>query len=329
MIGSILPLNRALMVLAGVLALALAVLEGGGVEERPVEPLFPGFDGALAVSLEITSPVDEAAPAVLARRSEVGEPWRIEQLFDASASPVLVDGFLSRVGAMTNLDLVSEDPGRIAEYELGEDVATRVVVRGAARELEDGVEGAAPAEVTMVDFYVATATASAAFVRRAGEAQVFRIPRFSVPPTRPFSWFGRRPLVPYENVQMRRVTAQGPTLGGERTLVQTMERFGSFRSGSGADVSGERARDTLQRLRALFPLAVVGERGEEDFPGEGAELVVSLEMVTGGELQLALFRDDSDEGPRWLVRRSSDRLILECDPTVTGGLVDALRALPE
>ena len=329
MMASILPLNRWLLVITAALVAALAALEGGGIEARPVEPLFPAFDGALAVSVELTSPVDEVHPAVTARRTEAGEPWALEQLFGASASPVILDGFLARVGAMTNLDLVSEDPGRIDEYELGEDVATRVVIRGAAAAPEEGLEGPPPAEVTMVDFYVATASASAAFVRRAGEAQVFRIPSFRVPPTRPFTWFGRRALVPYENVQMRRVVADGPALGGERVLIQTMERFGSFRSGSGADVPGERARDTLQRLRALFPLSVDGERGTDDFPAEGADLRVTVERVTGGDLQLEFFEDRSGESPRWLARRSTDRLILECDPTVTGGLVEALRGLPE
>ena len=116
----ILPLNRWLLLVALALGVALAALEGGGIEERAVEPLFPGFDGARAVEVELSSPVDEAHPAVTIRRPEAGEPWVIEQLFGAAASPVLLDLFLSRVGAMTNLDLVSEDPGRIAEYELGE-----------------------------------------------------------------------------------------------------------------------------------------------------------------------------------------------------------------
>ena len=56
-----------------------------------------------------------------------------------------MDGFLARVGAMSNLDLVSEDPGRLGEYELGEDVATRVVVVGASAPDPEVEGGAAPA----------------------------------------------------------------------------------------------------------------------------------------------------------------------------------------
>ena len=40
----ILPLNRWLLLVALALGVALAALEGGGIEERAVEPLFPGFD---------------------------------------------------------------------------------------------------------------------------------------------------------------------------------------------------------------------------------------------------------------------------------------------
>jgi len=145
MMASILPLNRWLLAVAAALAVALVALEGGGIEERAVEPLFPTFDGARAVRVEVTSPARagagdpggagdaaDAAGAVTARRAELGEPWRLEQLFEAEASGQIVDGFLARVGAMSNLDLVSEDPGRLGEYELGEDVATRVVVVGAS-----------------------------------------------------------------------------------------------------------------------------------------------------------------------------------------------------
>jgi len=329
MSATILPLNRWLLLVAAALGAALAVLEGGGIEERPVEPLFPDFDGGRAVVVELSSPVDEANPMVTIRRAEPGDPWVIEQLFGAAASPVLLDLFLTRVGAMTNLDLVSEDPGRLAEYELGEDVATRVVVRGAAPSAEDGSSAADAAPDTMVDVYVATASPTAAFVRRAGEAQVYRIPRLRVPPTVPFTWFGRAPLVPFENVQLRRVTASGDAIGGERSLVQTMERFGSFKSGTGAEVSSQRALDVLQRLRALFPVAVEGERAEGDLPGEGAVLEITVEQVTGGELRLAFHEGELDGATRWLVRRSTDRLVLVCDPTVTAGLVEALRALPE
>jgi len=327
--ATLLPLNRWLLLVAVALGAALAALEGGGIEERPVEPLFPGFDGARAVAVELSSPVDEAHPAVTIRRAEAGEPWLIEQLFGAAASPVLLDLFLSRVGAMTNLDLVSEDPDRIGEYELGEDVATRVVVRGASPAPEDGAPPPVAAPAAMVDFYVATASPTAAFVRRAGEAQVFRIPRLRVPPTRPFTWFGRASLVPFESVQLRRVAASGGAIGGERVLVQTVERFGSFKSGSGAEISSQRALDVLQRLRALFPVAVDGVREAADFPGDGASLQITIEQVTGGKLELALHEEERDGDTRWLVRRSTDRLVLECDPTVTGGLLEALRALPE
>ncbi|MGD2018500.1 MAG: hypothetical protein PVJ89_10315, partial [Planctomycetota bacterium] len=152
MMASILPLNRWLLAVAAALAVALVALEGGGIEERAVEPLFPTFDGARAVRVEVTSPAPagaaDAAGAVTARRAELGEPWRLEQLFEAEASGQIVDGFLARVGAMSNLDLVSEDPGRLGEYELGEDVATRVVVVGASAP-DPEVEGGASAPVTM------------------------------------------------------------------------------------------------------------------------------------------------------------------------------------
>ena len=333
MLASILPLNRWLLAVAAALAVALVALEGGGIEERTVEPLFPTFDGARAVRVHVAAP---GGGAVTARRAEAGEPWRLEQLFGAEASPRIMDGFLARVGAMSNLDLVSEDPARLAEYELGEDAATRVTVSGQGAPtssdssdsaMPEGADGQpAAATEAMADFYVSAASPTAAFVRRAGEARVYRIPSLRVPPATPFTWFGRRALVPYENVQIRRVRAEGSALGGERVLSQSMERFGSFRSASEAEVSGERARDVLQRLRALFPVAVSGQRGPEAFPGEGVELSVTVERVTGGDLRLAFLRD---EDGAWLARRSSDRLVLQCDPTVTEGLLEALRALPE
>ena len=61
MMASILPLNRWLLAVAAALAVALVALEGGGIEERAVEPLFPTFDGARAVRVEVTAPAASVA----------------------------------------------------------------------------------------------------------------------------------------------------------------------------------------------------------------------------------------------------------------------------
>ena len=358
MIRNMLPLNRVLFVIAVVLGVLLVVLRGGGVAQRAVEPLFPGFDGARATDIRLVAGsnrganrgaadgAEDAATITIARAS-LDDPWSVHELFDGPAAPLLVEGLLSRIGEMTTLDLVSDDPARIDEYELGEGVAIRMTIESSAVSSAGTAAGDAGSEDSPQDFeiseprlladvFVARGPGAAAFVRCAGDARVYRIARFPMPPTEAFGWFDRRSLMPHENVQIARVVARGAALEeGELVIEQPLTEFGSFRDGDGRDLSRERVLDLLARLRALFPSAVLERRESGEF--DPATISFELEIeARGGNVFRLVFGAVPEPGAPAAgpaagdpvpVMRSGDNLVVGCDRRAAMDVLAALRAL--
>ncbi|MEM9380065.1 MAG: DUF4340 domain-containing protein [Planctomycetota bacterium] len=331
MIRSILPLNRVLLVVVAVLSGLLVALERGIESSRVVEPLFPAFDGGRAVEIGIAAP--ESDGTVTLRRAAPGEPWSVEELRGAPASGILVEGFLSRIGSMSTLDLVSDDAADLTEYGLGEDAALRVTVVGAATPAApEGTDGAAGdlGDVSLersviADLFLALGPDGASFVRRAGEVAVYRLPRFPRVPDAPFDWFDRRSFVPYEEVQIARLTARGPGLDGSVVVLeQPVSEFGSFRDAAGGDVPRVRALDVFQRLRALFPTAVLDRRESGEMDPDAVRFEVEIELRSGNDFRVQFGRSESGPVP---AMRAGDPIVLGCDAEAVQGALEALRAL--
>lgn len=331
MIRSILPLNWALLAIAAVLAGLLATLERDALQTRPVEPLFPDFDGARATSLVIAAPESEEpgegnAQRASLSRADAGANWTVDELEGAPASERFVDGLMARIGAMTTLDLLSEDPGRLAEYELDEASAVRVTVRAHGASEDDG--GLTEDEL-LADVYVSAATETAAFVRRAGDARVYRIASLRVPPADPFRWFDRRSLVPFENVQIARVTGRGDAVGAEVVLVQPQDRFGSYRDAAGESVPTERAAQLLESLRALFPIGVDRRLDATEFPEEQVSFEVEVQLRTGNVFRVQFGDLEANAEAGVATTRSDDTLVVLCDRRAVDNVLARLRVLAE
>ncbi|MEM9803369.1 MAG: DUF4340 domain-containing protein [Planctomycetota bacterium] len=320
MIRSILPLNRVLLAVVAVLVALLVGLERDAVETRPVESLLPEFDAAAATEVRLVASGGEGGTTL--SREGPADPWTIDQYAGASASASLVDGFMSRIGAMTTLDLVSDDPGRFAEYEVDESSAVRIVVLGGGADEDDD---ALRADETLADVFVSSARGTAVYVRRANDASIYRVPRMPLPPTDPFRWFDRAPLVPYENVQIDRVTLGGEAVGEEDVVVvQPVERFGTFQDAEGEPIPSPVARELFERLRSLFPTGVVGRGDGTLTDPESAFLRVDVRLRTGGELGLLIGALDDAGVP---ARRGEDDLVVLLDARAVEGVLAAARAL--
>lgn len=328
---SILPLNRALLVVVVVLSGLIVALERSVVASRVVEPLFSAFDGGRAVEVRLVVPEEDRT--VTLRRTASGEPWTVDELRGAPASAILIEGFLSRIGSMSTLDLVSEGAGDLEDYGLGEDEALRVTVVGAAPPADpDGAEDAAgdPGDVSLersvtADLFLALGPDGASFVRRAGEVAVYRLPRFPRVPDAPFDWFDRRSVLPYEDVQIARLTARGPGLDGSVVVLeQPVSEFGSFRDAAGGDVPRVRALDVFQRLRALFPVAVLDRVESGEMEPDAMWFEVEVELRAGNDFRVQFGRASSEPTP---VLRAGDPIVLGCDSEAVEGTLEALRAL--
>lgn len=362
MIRNLLPLNRVLLAIAVVLGVLLFVLRGGGVVQRAVEPLFPGFDGARATDIRIVAGSSRGSSdgagdlaTITITRATLDDRWSVRELFDGPAAPLFVEGLLSRIGEMTTLDLVSDDPARIDEYELGEGEAIRMTIESSATNPTGTTVGVAGSEDSPRDFeisgrrlladvFVARGPGVAAFVRRAGDARVYRIARFPMPPTKAFGWFDRRSLMPYENVQIARVVARGTALAGvldgaledgELVIEQPLTEFGSFRDGDGRDLSRERVLDLLARLRALFPSAVLERRESGAFDPAMISFELEIEarggnvfrLVFGALPESGVPAGGPGAGDPVPVMRSGDNLVVGCDRRAAMDVLAALRAL--
>ncbi|MEM1452331.1 MAG: DUF4340 domain-containing protein [Planctomycetota bacterium] len=323
---SILPLNRVLLAVVVSLSGLLFALERSVEGDRVVEPLFPAFDGGRGVEVRLAKGEDGAS-AVTIRRAAPGDPWSIDELRGAPASGILVEGFLSRVGSMSTLDLVSDDASALSEYGLGESEALRVTVVGAAPESEsDDIADVTLERAEIADLFLATGPEGASFVRRAGEVDVYRLPRFPRVPEAPFDWFDRRSVVPYEDVQIAKLTARGPGLAGSVVVLeQPLSEFGSFRDAAGGDVPRVRALDVLQRLRALFPVAVLDRREAGELPPDELSFEVEIALRSGNVFRVQF--GSAAEGEPTPTMRAGDPIVLGCDPKAVAGALDALRAL--
>jgi hypothetical protein len=297
------------VVFAGLLAFWLLGQGGGAVEERAVRPLFDAFQGNRAQLVVLERPDAAAVQTDGVERSTLvlqpgGEggsseedsraQWVLEELFGAKAFSDRVERLLSRIGSMTTLDLVSADRERHQEYGLTEDRALRVRVSTTSE------MGADP----MVDLLLAPAPERAAWVRKSGENEVWRIARFFPPSPAPRAWFDDSSLMPLGDRAIRSIRAKGSALPKEVAInvVPGGERFAD-EAGVGWDVP--RVLDLQRRLQTLFPINVTGAKaaGEPLDPvdsdgaagevGEGKLPWLSLEVA--GILGRKSFRIELEE----------------------------------
>lgn len=248
-----------IVVFTGLLAFWLLGQGGGAVEERAVRPLFDAFQGNRAQLVVLERPdaaavqTDGVERATLALRPSGEESsktqWVLEELFGAKAFSDRVERLLSRIGSMTTLDLVSADPERHREYGLTEDRALRVRVSTTPE------MGAEP----MVDLLLAPAPERAAWVRKSGENEVWRIARFFPPSPAPRAWFDDSSLMPLGDRAIRSIRARGSALPKEVAIrvVPGGERFAD-EAGVGWDVP--RVLDLQRRLQTLFPINVTAAK---------------------------------------------------------------------
>lgn len=286
-------------VLGGVFAvlLAFSLREPGssaGLGQREITRLFPDFraeDAAYVVmegspSPSDTDPASTEATKVrieLRRRAAEGEaePWILPAHFDHPANTVSVEQLFNALSSLTNLDLLSEDPGRHGDYGVGDSGLT-VRVLDASDELIAGfVQGA----------NASTGAGMASYIRSLGGDGVYRAPRVGPIPLQPRYWLERR-WTSFKPVRVRKLEIRKGTEVAEWSR-SDMERWDS----DDRPVSARRVRDFLERLALLF----LDEAVAAEVDGRSADLVISIEMVDGTRETLSFARPN-DEGEReaWL-----------------------------
>lgn len=297
------PRNWLLAVVLGLLVGAWFASDGkGGISRRQIQPLVQGFDASQARTILLERP-DLAAVetggverTTLTRRDgeaatgEVGSPdvWTIEELHGAAAFTDKIDRLLARIGAMTTLDLVSEDTASYAEYGLGEDRALHVRIANGEVAPEMGPEG------NTVELWIAPAPGRAAYVRAAGDARVWRIARYAPPSPSPLAWFDDSSLMPLTDRAIRVLRASGRALDlapGEEFSIRTLPGADHFQSGDGEDLSSQRVFDLFKRLRLLFPEEVLGTKVAGERLESDPWLSIEVEASVGGKT----FRIDFSE----------------------------------
>lgn len=262
----------------------------GGISQRDIQPVIRGFDASQARVITLER-VDLAAVATggverttLTRKTseeatgDAGAPdvWTIAELHGTSAFTDRVDALLSRVGSMTTLDLVAEDPASHAGYGLTVEKALRLVVsHGPTTSSESG--GAAP----MADLLIAPAPGRAAYVLAAGDDRVWRIARFTPPSPSPNAWFDDSSLMPLTDRGIKAIRASGPGVG-ETVVVQAYPGGDRFVGASGEMLSSPQVLDVFKRLRMLYPRDVLGAKGAGEPIAVEPWLSIEVEPQVGG-----------------------------------------------
>ncbi len=267
----ILPRNWWLMAMAAGLAALLLVVRSPSATERPVTPLFPGFDGAEITELRIETPMDEGAePEVVTLvRESVDDPWKVQELYGAPGNANRIGSVLNWVGTMTDLDVVSRGATPVTDYGLGEGEAVKVTLRRGHTSPGEGpgLDGDA------LSLFASPGSGGGAFVRLAGEKRVARVPQFPLQARGPLSWFERDSLVPLESIQIRKVVVTGSALAEPLTVTLPDRVMTEFVDGSGTKIPTAVALELFRSLRATFPDDVIA------LPDEGLPAVLEWEIT--------------------------------------------------
>jgi len=162
-------------------------------EDKPKEKVFADLDKARIAELRVQPAAGE--PVHLVRE---GEAWRLEQPA-AAADPTAVDSLLTSLASLEVADVVSEQPGELAEYGLAQPKLTvEARVEGATEPLKLMLGDNVPAGSGV---YARVPTAPRLFtVSTAAETAFAKTP---------FDLRDRR-LVKLERDAVRSVTASGP-----------------------------------------------------------------------------------------------------------------------
>ncbi len=234
------------LVLALVLAALVAanVLLGGETRVRVPRELFPAFLPKDALRVEIETPDG----SLVLQRNATEEPWILPGSADYPAREERVGALLDRLAALSDLDLLTEEPARAVDYGLGEG-ASQVSVFGAGDVLLVALEqgDAAPA----------TRGGAAHYVRAAGGPRVVRAPRWSGLSARPVVWLDTR-WVRFEPALLRALEievqdqAQDQPQAAKRERRIEREDVERWRDDAGQVVRAAPMRAVLDRLRSVF-----------------------------------------------------------------------------
>lgn len=265
------PRNIALAVCAALLGAVVFMGGTGTTESRAIEPVVRDFDASRVRSI-VVSGLDAEGNHVVSTlsRKSIGEPWTIGERFGAPAIERRIDGLLADIGAMTNLDVVSEDAKGAGKYGLTEKDALRIVLSAeasaepAAGSPADSPTGSSAGNARsaqpIVDLLVATAGKGAAFVRKAGETRVVRVPRFprfGLTRIAPRDWLDARSIVPLTAREIIRVDVSGMAVPAPFTVMHPRGDLSRFEDADGRVLPDAESQAFFELLGTLFPLDVV------------------------------------------------------------------------
>jgi hypothetical protein len=283
--------------LAGILGVLAVVHFGGGREDGPTREivrLLPRLVPAEAVALELRS------PRGIVRVRREGDTWVLPELFDYPAEPTLVRRLLERLGDLTTLDLLSQDPARHADYGLTEDIAQRLLIFAA--------------EAPVADVLIARGSDGSAYVRRVGEDAVYGVRVLPVTPTEAFAWHHVAPLTGLEREHLQQLEIRGAAYGVDLVVRRNPARpADGWTDGDGRPIAGDGGYRLVDEALRLTPTAVLAgtpapEHGLDPAPlrlrfvgvdGEAREVLLGSPSV--GELPVSgVIPAQGPNGP-WVV----------------------------
>ncbi|MEZ6013663.1 MAG: DUF4340 domain-containing protein [Planctomycetota bacterium] len=270
------------VVLAGALVTLTGLLVFGGREAAPtraITRLFPTLTTASAARLEL------AADGRSVRVERVNGEWVLPDLFGYPAEPLLVARVIERLGSLTSLDLLTEDPKRHAEYGLDEGAAQRFTVF----DVSDGV---------LADLLVARAPTGAAYVRLRGQDAVFGAGALPTTSSDLQAWRLGSPLITVDATLATRIELAPADAGAgwpSVTVVRDPDRYDRWFDGEGSEVPRERVERLLNELVKLYPLAILAAGPAPEHGLDPAALTV---RVVGAKGEVALARIGAAQGGR-------------------------------
>lgn len=302
-------LYRRNVILLGVVLLLAAVdvaLERPGPVQREVGRLFP----------ELL--VDRAARLSLARGDErldlvrdADGGWTVEQLGGYPGFSDQIDLFLTRLGSVTNLDLLTDLAAAHAEYGVDE--------AGLSVRVEDA--SGAPLAAFVQGLEVAREGAS--YLRLADGTEVYRVlglRALSLDPLR--QWVDPR-LVGFEPILVKRLTISGPAAGENAlTFTRVEGTTDAWTREGGGRAPKSQVPLVLQDLRRIFLDGVVGE----DAAGiADPRLVIELELRDASVRRLTFGAEDADGAVH--VQRGGELWLLRLSPATWSAIQAMVRRL--
>jgi hypothetical protein len=233
------------LVLAGLIVLDL-LLAPESLQARDAQPLFPELSVERAVSVELALVDGSAAeyPRLVLRRSDPGDPtsaWILPQHFDYPVMEAATRVLFDRIGALTDLDLLSHERANWDDFGVG---AEGLVIR-----IEDG-QGEALA--VLVQGRNASQRGSrggrASYVRCEGRDEVFRAPSLARLPTDPVQWM-RLPWILFETATVRAIEVERDGAGSLRLERRDVSHWARA---AGASVRTDDVRQLLSVLASRF-----------------------------------------------------------------------------